>query len=305
MPAYLLKRVVQALFVMWGVATLVFVLVRLIGNPALLMLPSDATPDEVAVLTQALGLTKPLPQQYIEYLQGLLRGDLGRSLWMKVPNADLILAYLPPTLWLTLTTWSLALFTGVGLGILAAARPGAPTDRLVTILSFASVSVPQFWIGLSLISLISVQLRLLPTSGYGGWQHFVLPMAALAVRPMGRLAQITRTVVSEEMSKQYIVTAFGKGLHARTVLVRHAMRNSIPSVITIGADEIAALIGGAVIVESIFAWPGLGQLSFQAIRQRDAELVVAIVIVLSGFVVLLNLLVDLIYAWSDPRIKYR
>lgn len=293
------------MFVLFGIVSLVFILSRVIGNPAQLMLSPDATPEQIAVLSEALGLTDPLLEQYWEFLQGLARGDLGESIWMKTPVLDLIIRHFPVTFALAGVSTALALIFGIVLGSLSALRPNSIFDRVVTVLSYGSVSMPEFWVALVLIAFVSVQLGLLPTSGFGAWQHYVLPVATLLARSVGRLAQITKSSLLDELSKQYAVVALAKGLSKKQVLIRHALRNSILGVITLAADELASVVAGAVVVETIFAWPGVGLLSIQAIENRDPYLLTGIVLVVAVFVLIMNFIVDIVYAVLNPRIEKR
>lgn len=297
------KRTAQGILVLWGLATLVFVIIRVIGNPAALMLPLDATPEAIEALTVQYGLAEPMWNQYIDYLQALIQRDLGRSLWMRAPVTELIMNALPMTLRLAALVIVLAFLIGVGLGWLGALRPDSWADRLVTWLSFTSISLPDFWFGLVLMSVMAVQLGLLPTSGVGSWQHYVLPIITLLARPVGRLAHATRSGLARELSKQYVVTARSKGLRGRAVIGRHALKNSLAGVVTLTADEAIDLISGAVVVETVFGWPGIGLLLIQSIQNRDPNLVVGIVLVISTFVVVLNFVVDLLYAVLDPRVR--
>ena len=305
MVMFLLRRVFQAIWVLWGVATIVFLLMRVLGNPAALMLPEGASPEEVAATSEKLGFNDPLIEQYGRYLGGLLKGDLGTSVWTGQPVLDTIFKYFPPTLYLALISLLLSLVVGIVLGTIAGARPGSIADRVVTVIAYLGISAPEFWVGILLIELFAVQVRLFPTSGYGGVAFFVLPVAAVMTRPVGRLAQTTRESLREELTKEYIVTGLAKGLPAITVLVRHALRNALTSVITLGGDELAALVAGAAAVEVIFAWPGTGFLSVQAIERRDTNLVLGIVLVVAAFVIVLNILIDIAYKVIDRRIELR
>lgn len=300
-----LRRVPQALVVMWGVATIVFVLMRVIGNPAQLMMPLDATPEQIQALQSELGLDRPLIEQYGDYMTGLVRGDFGRSAWMRVPVSQVLADRIPATLALAGVTILLAILIGVALGTVAAAKPHSILDRAATGLSFLSVSMPEFWFGLVLIAIVAVQLGWFPTSGYGTSAHFVLPVITLLTRPVGRLAQATKVALSEQLSKEHVTTALAKGLRRRRVLIVHGVRNSMLSVITLGADELAHLVAGQVVVETIFAWPGIGQLLIEAIRRRDPDIVVGVVVFVGAFVVVMNLVVDILYGLIDPRIRTR
>ena len=305
MVTFLLKRLFQAVWVLWGVATLVFLLMRLLGNPAALMLPEGASSAEIAETSERLGFNDPLIEQYGRYLAGLLRGDFGVSVWTNQPVLQTIMEHFPPTLLLALISLLLSLVIGVLLGVIAAARPGSIADRVVTVIAYLGISAPEFWVGILLIDFFAVHLRVLPTSGYGGIAFFVLPVATVMTRPVGRLAQTTRESLREELGKEYVVTGLAKGLPPFAVLTRHALRNALTSVITLGGDELAALVAGAAAVEMVFAWPGTGFLSVGAIERRDTQLVIGIVLVVALFVIVLNLLIDIAYTVIDRRIELR
>lgn len=304
MLRFILRRLLQAIVVMWAVATIVFLLVNVIGTPASLMLPIDATPTEVQELSEELGFEDPIHEQYFRYLGGLLSGDFGTSLWLTDDVTAVILDFLAPTLALAGVTMALTMLIGPALGTLAAARQGSFVDKIVVALSFISVSLPEFWLGLLLIAYIAVDLGVLPTSGFGGPQYYVLPVLTLLARPVGRLAQTTKISLLEELSKPHIVTALAKGLSRRRVLIRHGLRNSLLSVVTLAGDEVAQLVAGAVVVETVFGWPGVGLLSIRALENRDPELVVGIALMVSAFVVSINFIVDVMYGLLDPRVRH-
>lgn len=305
MARFILGRLVQGLFVFLGIITIVFLLVRVIGDPAALMLPQDASREAVEQLTERLGLARPIHVQYAEYMSGLVRGDLGQSLWTRAPVTGMLRQYFPATLMLASVTLVVALALGVTLGLLAAGNQGSLLDRFVTWISYVCVSFPEFWLGLLLISLVAVQLGWLPTSGFGGWRYFVLPVLTLMIRPVGRLAQTTRAALREQLAQPYAFTGLAKGLRRRAVVLRHALRNSMLSVITLAGDSAADLVAGAVAVEVVFGWPGVGYLTIQAIERRDPQLLVGIVIVVAAFVLVLNFVIDLLYKVLDPRIETR
>ncbi|MCC6175377.1 MAG: ABC transporter permease [Chloroflexi bacterium] len=304
MIRYIARRLVSSVVVILALVAVVFFMLHLVGDPARLMLPQEATVEQYEALRQQLGLDRPLHVQFGTYLSGLLVGDFGTSLWQGVPALSLVLDRLPNTLYLTLVTMAIALPTAVGLGVVAALRPGSPVDRLITVFSLGGISIANFWLGLMLILLFAVELRWLPTSGFGGLSFVIMPAIALALRPIGRIGQLTRATVLDEMSKLYVNTARSKGLPERAVIVRHTLRNASLPVITLAGDELAGLLNGAVVIETLFAWPGLGSLMIQAIEHRDLPIVEASLFVVAVTVVLLNLLVDLSYSVLDPRVRY-
>jgi peptide/nickel transport system permease protein len=305
MARYVGMRLALAVIVVYCLVSLVFVISRILGDPAALMAPLDASPSFVEQLRRELGFADPIPVQYLRFVQGAFRGDLGVSSWQRVPVLPLVLSRVPATLQLAAATIAFASVIGVALGILAARRPGSVADSAVTSLSIISASTPSFWLALVLILVISVQLRLLPTSGYGSWQQFVLPLATLVPLSAGRLAQITRSSMLEVLRLAYVTTAHAKGLPGHRVILGHALPNAALPIITVASDEVATLLNGSVIVETIFGWPGIGFLITQAITQRDLALVTAAVLVLGTQLVLLNLVIDLLYPRLDPRIRLR
>ncbi len=276
----------------------------MLGDPARLMLRPEATEEQVQALRESMGLNDPMHVQFGRFISDLARGDFGDSLWQRVPALPIVLERVPATLYLAGVTLVIAFPLAVLLGIISAVRPRSIWDRIVTIVSLGGVSTADFWIGLMLILFFAVQLGWLPTSGYGGLQYVVLPAIALSLRPMGRISQVVRSAMLDEMSKQYMVTARAKGLRERTVVTAHALKNAFIPVITLGGDEAAALLNGAVVIETLFGWPGVGILLIQAIERRDLPLIEASVLTIAVMIVTVNLLVDLTYALLDPRVRY-
>ncbi|HWB36799.1 MAG TPA: ABC transporter permease [Rugosimonospora sp.] len=302
---YALRRLLHMAGVVWAVATIVFFLVNVIGNPAALMLPPDATQEQVDQLTHDLGLDRPLLERYWDYISGLAHGNFGESLWLHEPVLKAIGTALVPSLALTSVTMLVTFFLAVLLGTLAAARQNGIVDKIVSGVAFVAVSVPDFWVGLLLVAAFAVRLRWVPTSGYGAAAYFVLPVLTLMTRPLGRILSTTRSSLIEELGHEHIATALAKGLARPLVLVRHGLRNSLITSITLTGDEVANLIGGAVVVETIFAWPGMGRLSLQAIQNRDLNLVIGLTVVTALFVLVTNLLLEMSYRFLDPRIRRR
>ncbi|MCL5109986.1 MAG: ABC transporter permease [Chloroflexi bacterium] len=301
---YLARRLFHSVFVIAGVVLVVFLVMHMIGDPARLMLRPEASQEQYLALRRQLGLDDPLYVQLGRFLSGLAHGEFGDSLWQRVPALPLVLQRLPATLYLTAVTVIIALPTAVVLGVLAALKPRAVTDRIITVLSLGGVSTADFWLGLTLILVFAVQLDWLPTSGYGGPQFVILPALTLAFRPVGRISQLTRSTMLDELSKAYVTTARAKGIPERLVLFYHTLRNAAIPIITLAADEMAALLNGAVVIETVFAWPGIGILLIQAIEHRDFPVVEAEVFVIALMVVALNLIVDLSYSVIDPRVRY-
>lgn len=282
----------------------VFFVTHLLGDPARLMLRPEATDEQVEQLRDSLGLNDPMYVQFGRFIGDLAQGDFGESLWQRVPAMDIVLDRLPATLYLAGATLGVAIPLAVLLGIISALRPRSLADRFVTVFSLTGVSTADFWLGLMLILLFSVELGWLPTSGYGGINYVILPAAALALRPIGRISQVVRSAMLDEMNKGYITTARAKGLGERVVILSHTFKNAAIPILTMMGDEAASLLNGAVVIETVFGWPGIGILLIQAIEKRDLPLIEASVIVIAIMIVTVNLLVDLTYSIIDPRVRY-
>lgn len=309
----ILRRLAAVPPVLLVVGTLVFLLVHLTpGDPAGYMLGSDATPADVARLRTAFGLDQPLVVQYIRWLWRAVQGDLGESLFLRKSVVAVIGERMEPTLLLTGLAAVLAMVLGVGAGILAATRHNTWTDRAVMATATLGVSIPGFWLGLNLILVVGVKLRLLPVAGYAGFaekglatlQYLVLPALALGITEAALIARMTRSSVLDVLRQDFIRTARAKGMRERTVLFRHALRNAALPIITTLGNTLAVLIGGAVVTETVFNIPGLGRLVIQSVMRRDYPMIQATVLFAALAYILINLAVDLAYAWTDPRIRY-
>lgn len=301
----ILRRLAFAVLVLWVVGTVVFFLSRAVGDPARLILPISAPQEQVDALRDQLGLSDPLHEQYVRFLGDTASGDLGRSTWTGRPVFDVIREALPKTMLLAATTITVAVTISIGLALWAVATRNRVVGGAISVLSFAAVSLPDFWFGLVLISIFAIQLDVVPTGGYGdgGWVYLVLPVATLMVRSVGRLSHTTRRSLNEAMRQDYALHALGDGLPRTRVLRKHALPNSLLSLFTIAGDELAGLVAGAVVVETIFSWPGVGYLTISAIRARDPYLVVGLVMVIAALVLLINLIIDVLYAIADPRMR--
>jgi peptide/nickel transport system permease protein len=305
MSQFILRRLLYSVAVVVGVSVFVFIITHMLGDPARMMLPLESTDEEVEAFREAMGFNDPLLVQFWRFATNAARGDFGDSLWQREPALSLVMERLPKTLQLVVISTTLALMLSIPLGVLAALRPRSPLDRVCTIGSLCGVSIPDFWLGLILILVFAVQLGLFYTSGSGTWQHLVLPSLTLAARPLGQITLITRSAMIDELNQQYMVTARAKGLRERVVVVNHALRNAFIPIITLSAWQIARLVAGlTVAVETVFAWPGVGLLAIQAIQRRDLPLIQADVFVVALVVTLLNLVLDILYAICDPRIRY-
>lgn len=277
---------------------------HLLGDPASLMLRPEATEEQRQALRDSLGLNDPLAVQFGRYLGNLARGDFGDSIWQRVPAMPIVLDRIPATLYLAAAAIGLAVPIAIGLGIVSAIKPRSIADRVVTVVSLAGVSIADFWLGLMLILFFAVRLGWLPTSGFGGWTFVVLPALTLAVRPIGRISQVVRGAMLDQMRSGYVTTARAKGLGERVVILSHTLKNAGIPILTLMGDEAASLLNGAVVIETLFGWPGVGILLIQAIENRDLPLIEASVIAIAVMIVGVNLLVDLAYTLIDPRIRY-
>ena len=282
----------------------VFFVTHLLGDPTSLMLRPEATEEQRQALRDSLGLNDPIFIQFGRYMGDLARADFGESIWQRVPAMSIVLDRLPATLYLTTATLVIAIPLALLLGIISAIRPRSIADRVVTVASLTGVSTADFWLGLMLILLFAVRFGWLPTSGYGGLTFVVLPAVTLAVRPIGRISQVVRSTMLEQMQDGYVTTARAKGLTERVVILTHTLRNAAIPVLTLMGDEVASLLNGAVVIETLFGWPGVGILLIQAIENRDLPLIEASVIVIAVMIVGVNLLVDLTYTLIDPRVRY-
>ncbi len=304
MTQYIVRRLIFSLFVLWGALTVVFLAVRAVpGDPAQMMLGPNATAEDVQDLREKLGLNRPLIVQYGVYLIQTLRLDLGESLRMAQPVASLVAERLPATGRLALTAIVVALLVAFPLGIAAAFRPGSWLDGVVSIVSLLGQSVPGFWVGIMFILIFARQLRLLPSSGDDGWEHLILPSITVALPLVGVLTRLVRSGLLDVLDEDYIRTAHAKGLPARVVMWRHAVRNMLIPVVTVVGLQVGHLLGGAVITETVFAWPGVGLLLIDAITNRDYPLVQAAILLITAIFVTINFLVDLSYGALDPRIR--
>ncbi|GAA5335640.1 MULTISPECIES: nickel ABC transporter permease [Thermus] len=305
MLSYTLRRLLVAIPTLFGVVLLVFLMVRLApGDPAVLLAGEFATPETLEAIRTRYGLDRPLVEQFALYLGALLRGDLGESARSRRPVLEELKTYFPNTVELASAAILVALLTGIPLGILAALRPGSGLDLLVMVLALLGVSMPVFWFGLLAILIFSVELGWFPVAGKGTLAHLVLPAVTLGVNATALLARMTRGTLLEVLSQDYIRTARAKGLAERVVIFKHALRNALIPVVTVAGLEFGSLLAGAVITETIFAWPGLGQLLVGSILARDYPVVQGAVLLVAVTFILVNLLVDLAYAWIDPRVRY-
>jgi len=305
MTGYIAKRLLHTVVVMLAVSVVIFLLLRVVpGDPAQMLLGEMANEERIAETRHSLGLDRPLPIQYAIFMGGLLRGDLGTSIARNTPVLPLVLSKVPATLQLALAAFGIGVVFAIPLGVISAYYRESRFDYAASFVALLGQSVPVFWSGAMLVLLFAVNLHLLPTSGSGTWQHLVLPATALGAYVMALTMRLVRSGMLDALGEDYIRTARAKGLAERRVVMRHGVMNMLIPVVTVLGLQLGALLGGAVVTETVFSWPGLGSLAIEAISSRDYPVVQAVVLVVSFVYVFLNLGVDVLYAFLDPRIRY-
>ncbi len=303
MQGFLLRRLGQVLVTLFGVITLIFFVQRLTGDPTFLLVPETATQADIDALRHTLGLDRPLFVQYLSFLQQIAGFDLGQSVVQNVPVSTIIASRLPYTLQLAAGALTVACGLGIPVGIVLALYRQTAAARLLAGLVFAAQSMPTFWSGIMMIMLFAVTLGWLPPSSVGGFENLIMPSVALGLLSMATFARITRTAILDELTRDYVRSARARGATMGRLLVRHLARNASIPVITVAAIEISNLLAGAVIVETVFAWPGLGQVTVQSILARDFMVVQGVVLMGAFVTIALNLLADILYSAVDPRIR--
>ena len=304
MGRFALRRILQGLVVILGVTVVVFVVTRLIGDPIRVMLPLEATDAQRDAFAKSIGFDRPIITQFVTYLGDLLRLDFGESLWQRRPAIDIVFEHLPRTFQLVGAGMLLSMLIALPLGTVAALRPGSWLDRITVTTSLLGLSLPQFWLGLIFIVVFAVTLGWVPTSGSGSLKHLILPSLTLALPAAGRLAMMVRSSMIDEINRQWVKAARAKGMPFRRAIGMHALRNAaVPIVTMAGWELIRALAGYTVIVETVFAWPGVGSLALQSIERQDLILLQAIVFTIAFLVVVINVAIDVLYKFIDPRIK--
>lgn len=302
---YVLRRLFEAVPVIIAVTFIVFVSVRLIpGDPARTIAGLEASDATVEAVREDLGLDRPVLAQYLTFMSAMLAGDLGDSYYYGTPVTEEVLRRFPATLWLALAGLALSIVIGVGIGTVSAVNRGTWMDRGTLVFAIAGVSMPSFWLALVLIIVFAVNLGWLPAGGYGTWRHLVLPALTLGLFGAGTIARLTRSSVLEVLRQDYVRTARSKGLPFRSVLVKHALRNAMVPVVTLLGLQLGAFLSRAVVTETVFGWPGIARLTVTAVLDRDFPLIQGSVLWLALVFILTNLLVDLVYAAIDPRIRY-
>jgi peptide/nickel transport system permease protein len=306
MYKFLLRRILQTIPVLLGISIAVFSLTRLTGDPAALILGVEATPEALERFRQENGLNDPIPVQYVRFLRGALRGDFGQSIRYREPALELFAERVPATLQLAGASMLLAIAFGIPMGVIAALNRNSWVDNLMRFLTLFGQAVPTFYIGLMLIILVAVRLTWLPTGGRGGGdlEHVILPAVTLATYLVALIARFTRSSMLEVLEQDYVRTARAKGLQEQRVIGVHVLKNAMLPVVTVIGLQVGGLLSGAVITETVFAWPGIGRLAIQAVFQRDFPVVQVTVMITALVFVMTNLFVDLIYGFLDPRIRF-
>ena len=301
---FILRRVVRGIFTLWLVVTVVFFALRLSGDPATLLHSDSATAEDIARLREQLVLNQPLRVQYATFFSRVLLGaDFGQSLQRRQP-ASVVAERVPATLMLALAAFALSLLIGIPAGIVAAVRRNTIFDRVAMVGALLGQVTPNFFLGIVLVLVVGLWLRLLPTSGDATWAHLVLPAITLSAYGIASMARMTRSALLDVVRKDYMRTAYAKGLSERVAVSRHALRNAAIPVVTVMGIQLGHLLGGAVATEIVFAWPGVGRLAVQSIFLRDYPVVQAVVLMIAAVYVAVNLLVDVAYGWLDPKIRY-
>jgi peptide/nickel transport system permease protein len=302
---YVAKRLLSTIPVLIGISLLLFLMLRsLPGDPAQVLAGQMATPEEVENIRHQLGLDQPLYKQYVLFLGRLALLDLGRSARTQNPVIQEIWARLPNTVLLAVVAITLACLFGIPAGAISAVRPYSWIDYLVTSAALFGISMPVFWLGLMLVVIFSVILQWLPAGGTGSWKHVLMPSFTLASFVVAFIARLTRSTMMEALSQDYVTTARSKGLREEVVVIKHALKNALIPIITVVGLQFGLLLGGAVLTETVFAWPGLGRLIVDSILARDYPMIQGVILIFGLLYILVNLIVDLIYAYVDPRIRY-
>jgi ABC-type dipeptide/oligopeptide/nickel transport system permease component len=303
MQRYVLKRIFQSLLTLLVLSMLIFIVCRLTGDPVLLMLPDDASHEDVAQLRTALGLDRPLPVQYWLFLKSAMQGDFGRSIKGQVPVLDLIKERLPHSIRLALVSLLITVVLAFPLGVIAAVKKGTVVDTLANLIAVLGQSLPQFWVGIVLIQVFAVHLRWLPVAGNSSLWHYILPGFTLGWFLVAGIMRLLRSSMLDVLDSEFVKLARIKGVSGWSVVWKHALKNAVIPVLTFAAISLSILITGAILVETVFAWPGLGQLIYQGIVYRDFPVIQAVVLLTAVIVVSVNFVVDIAYGYLDPRIR--
>ena len=306
MIRFILKRLGMTVIILFFVSIIAFGLMRIApGNPAMMVLPDGASQEAIHEMEIQLGLDKPLPVQYLKYISGVLKGDLGTSIIYKVPVKKLIFQRLPATASLTVVTMAVCLLISIPLGIIAGSRQGTIVDLLATLFALLGQSMSTVWLGIFVIYIFSVKLGILPAMGYGTWQHYILPACTLGYPVAAQVTRMGRSGIIDVLKEDYITATYSKGISKAVIYTKYAFKNALIPIVTIVGMQIGTYMAGAVVVETIFAWPGFGQLIFQAVGTRDYPLVQSCLLVSAAMFALINLAVDILNSFIDPRITLK
>jgi peptide/nickel transport system permease protein len=303
MQRYILKRILQSLLTLLVLSVLIFIVCRLTGDPVTLMLPDDASYEDIMQLRAALGLDRPLPVQYWRFLKSAVQGDFGRSIKGQMPVLDLIMERLPHSIRLAMVSLVITIGLAFPLGVMAAVKKGRAIDTLANLIAVLGQSLPQFWVGIVLIQVFAVHLRWLPVAGTGSPWHYILPGFTLGWFLVAGIMRLLRSSMLDVLDSEFVKLARIKGVSGWSVVWKHALKNALMPVLTFAAIYLAILITGAILVETVFAWPGIGQLIYQGIVYRDFPVIQAVVLLTAVIVVSVNFMVDIAYAYLDPRIR--
>jgi ABC-type dipeptide/oligopeptide/nickel transport system permease component len=299
----LLRRAITAVFTLFLLVTALFFFLNVVGNPLSMMMGDKGTAAQAQAIKARLGLDKPLPVRYVEYVAGVVQGDLGKSWKTRRPVMTMILERVPATLLLGSLALLLAMTFAVPIGLLAALRPGSWIDNFSRAIAVVANSVPSFWLAILLIIVFAVELGVLPATGRGTWKHLVLPSVVLATASVPLIMRVTRAAMLEVLNKDYVRTARSKGLSERIVIGRHALRNAMIPVTTVTALRVGEIIGGTIIIETVFAYPGVGRVTIEAMTFRDYPVVIATVGFVAAAIMIVTLITDVLYTFLDPRIR--
>jgi ABC-type dipeptide/oligopeptide/nickel transport system permease component len=299
----LLRRAITAAFTLFLLVTALFFFLNVVGNPLSMMMGDKGTAAQAEAIKKRLGLDKPLPVRYVEYVAGVVQGDLGTSWKTRRPVMTMILERVPATLLLGSLALLIALTFAVPIGLFAALRPGSWIDNISRVIAVVANSVPSFWLAILLIIIFAVELGVLPATGRGTWKHLVLPSVVLATASVPLIMRVTRSAMLEVLNKDYVRTARSKGLSERIVIGRHALRNAMIPVTTVTALRVGEIIGGTIIIETVFAYPGVGRVTIEAMTFRDYPVVIATVGFVAAAIMIVTLITDVLYTFLDPRIR--
>ena len=304
MGRYIFKRAIQGIIALFVLSTLVFILARATGNPVDLLLPSDATEEDRAHVIHQLGLDKPYHIQYWEFISNALQGDMGESIKYGRSTTELFFERLPNTLKLIAVGFVFAFLIAIPLGVIAGSRRGTTIDSLARLIAVIGIAAPNFWVALVLMQIFAVQLGVLPSARMGGFDHYILPAFSMSFFVIAGMVRLLRSSMIEVLDSEFVKLARIKGVSQSMVIWKHCLRNSLVPVLTFAGMYVAILIGGAIVTESIFAWPGVGRLAYEGIMSRDYPLVQAVILMKGVLIIFINFVVDIMYSYVDPRIRY-